>query len=480
MSSNLKEEKVIVSKKAKDSSLLLLGLSQNGKSLLGNYLINGEASKKPFKIGGEGISETKDITSASVKATHTNYNDKGEEIGVTKYNITIVDTPGVSDSENRDLINLLRIIKELKAKSVGTVALIVNYERRFYDKSFTDNVMFYKQLFPDLFDKNLFILFTNVSIAKSKVQSREFQEVNLKEQLIKESDKLRQLFKISFVAHDFIESIPLEKEDVEHSASVRQFLLARCSIADQIQILFDKIPKLPAMIEFSKSEISRLEEKVIGYIDGSTKAHLKLKSVLNAKLNQWTRLQEATENKDRKIKQLEYQSSDELKLMSEIKFMDKEWKLGWQSAEYDFGKLPCVIRASPVITPNDCYKYDTFGGIGYNTERGKVSSCFLKGLFGTVMAYTYNKDWYALENKALQENINAELVDIGYRKQLYDINTQDESEQLKLITELKAYISETNEAILKFKQNYFTVGDLTIYKDLYPTLNIDDLIRGFY
>ena len=71
------------------TSILILGETGNGKSSLGNFILN-----------KENAFSTSDNTSSETKETNGKYGE-----GDTK-NIFVIDTPGLQDPEGKDKINL--------------------------------------------------------------------------------------------------------------------------------------------------------------------------------------------------------------------------------------------------------------------------------------------------------------------------------------------------------------------------------------
>lgn len=99
-------------KSSQKVSILLLGATGDGKSQLGNFILN---NPKAFKVSDDIKSETKE--------TEGKYGVKGAE------DIFVIDTPGLQDTEGKDKYILGQISKYIKNhKSLNAIAIVLNFE----------------------------------------------------------------------------------------------------------------------------------------------------------------------------------------------------------------------------------------------------------------------------------------------------------------------------------------------------------------
>ena len=93
-------------------SFLLLGATGDGKSQLGNFILN---NPKAFKVSDDIYSETKE--------TKGDYGIKGAE------NLFVIDTPGINDTEGKDKEYLKQMADYVKKhNSLHSIIIVLNFE----------------------------------------------------------------------------------------------------------------------------------------------------------------------------------------------------------------------------------------------------------------------------------------------------------------------------------------------------------------
>ena len=104
-----------VAKKRETASLLMIGSTGNGKSTLGNFLLNPDddhilGDKQAFKTAQTNVPQTQKVQPQTFTHNGTLF--------------TVVDTPGLNESACKDLDHMIDIIKFLQTmKSVGACVL---------------------------------------------------------------------------------------------------------------------------------------------------------------------------------------------------------------------------------------------------------------------------------------------------------------------------------------------------------------------
>jgi len=459
----------LMSSTAEDGSILMLGLSQNGKSLLGNYLINGKPSVTPFSPGGKGNSMTKLIQKEETTFKYIEYSED-KEVKV-KYNFTIkiIDTPGLLDSEGKDFLNLREIVTELDGLKIGTVILAVNFERRFYDDSFIKYIGFYRTLFPNLFSSNFIIVFTNVSHTAAKLNEYEFLQLNLDSMLNNEAETICKILGLRKVSHQSLNSMPFDVDDVAHSTNVRNFLLMRAGMAEKNHVKFTRIPKLPKMITHCLNEIKSLEKQSQAYIQGLTVAETKLGRVLKSKLDVLALINGFRNKLETSGKFITNHNTNDLELVHEEKFPSKSWGVGWQTHDYYF-EVDYIIRKSTIVTTNGCYHTNKEGGVGHYSERGSVSSTWLRGLYGSVMVYAFRSDVFRSEIEVENKRIELNQIELKHLENKFNETLKVEQEHTNEVNEFRTYLAKISEQISNMNEPTFPIEEFDVYQQLYDSI----------
>jgi GTPase Era involved in 16S rRNA processing len=113
-------------------AIVLLGKTGNGKSTLGNFLLN----DNQFKISGNLESETVDSLMG------VNY----------KEDFCVIDTPGLNDSKGRDQIHYENIIKYIRDKYITSFLLVFNFQ----DTRLSSDLQELIKIYCNIFNFNIF------------------------------------------------------------------------------------------------------------------------------------------------------------------------------------------------------------------------------------------------------------------------------------------------------------------------------------
>ena len=113
-------------------AIVLLGKTGNGKSTLGNFLLN----ENQFKISGNLESETVDSLMG------VNY----------KEDFCVIDTPGLNDSKGRDQIHYENIIKYIRDKYITSFLLVFNFQ----DTRLSSDLQELIKIYCNIFNFNIF------------------------------------------------------------------------------------------------------------------------------------------------------------------------------------------------------------------------------------------------------------------------------------------------------------------------------------
>ena len=225
-----------------------MGSSGHGKSALGNFLL--DPSEKhitgdpTFPIAGSIAPKTKEVTVAS------------------KDGLIVIDTPGLNKGDFEDLKLMIAIVKKLnELQSISACILCVKFESKI-DSQCKATVDYYKRLLPQLFENNVFVVFTNYCTDERSQFNR--MRLRIDERAIVESHLDEVSTGLVYKpAYFHIDALPFSEEERSQHEAIRSGILEYTRILMPVYIHKSlKVPKTPAVLAEDKKEI----EKIIGQV----------------------------------------------------------------------------------------------------------------------------------------------------------------------------------------------------------------------
>ena len=95
-------------------TVVLIGSTGNGKSCLGNFLLNPGDEEEIFRVAQDNVPTTKLTTMAYAHFDNID--------GCPEFHLNVIDTPGLNEGTREDLQNMIGIIENLQGlKKLGLV-----------------------------------------------------------------------------------------------------------------------------------------------------------------------------------------------------------------------------------------------------------------------------------------------------------------------------------------------------------------------
>ena len=216
-------------------TVLLIGSTGNGKSTLGNFLMNPAFLGDPddpgtrrevFEMGTDNMPTTKDPKKESFALID-------DVFGYRCVYLTIIDTPGLNElaGANADLENMAKIVTVVKQeKDIAACIFVVKFDSPI-DKQYEDTIKYYSKLLKFLFVKNLFIVMTNYATDEDSVIRRKMQGINEEEIVANVKEKNSQFVpdEYSSSRRDImlfqLDCLPVNEEAKKVSLDVRSAIL---------------------------------------------------------------------------------------------------------------------------------------------------------------------------------------------------------------------------------------------------------------
>ena len=199
-------------------SILLIGSTGNGKSSLGNFLLDPSDEhiqrKKTFQTGTTNKPETKPLEYAYDRRRNPS--------------LRVIDTPGLNEDIEEDRLHMGQVLQSVKElKSITACVFCIKFNSRIHvDAQYKKTIKYYKKLEPKLFERNVVIVLTNFKTDDCSVTMREFQGVNVDDVEFNIQRAIVKSAELSYYPKVFkIDSLPMSEEDRRTSESCRTSLL---------------------------------------------------------------------------------------------------------------------------------------------------------------------------------------------------------------------------------------------------------------
>lgn len=153
-------------------NILLIGSTGQGKSTLGNFLLNPDekCQRKGHRIFGIGTSNL----------PHTKRVERGRDQSCNP-NVLVIDTPGLNEGATKDLEHMTDIVSSLKGlKEITACILVIKFDVKI-DVQYKTTIEYYRSLLPKIFEGNILIVMTNFPTDKRSERIREIQGIDVDE-----------------------------------------------------------------------------------------------------------------------------------------------------------------------------------------------------------------------------------------------------------------------------------------------------------
>lgn len=373
--------------------------------------------------------------------------------------VTIIDTPGLNEDDVHDLKHMIQIVSALHSlggSELSACVLVVKFDSKI-DTQYKATVRYYRDLLPQLFEKNVIIVMTMFDSSERAEQQRKLRGIDIDR--IK-SNTIREIVesgKLPFKPLLFMmNALPTTKEDVKMDIKERDSILdyissltpmstKRLRVAKTARVREDDDKAIAAIdgeIESYKNRLNELNELAIETFD---KVTLKKKQAgdLNNKL------------KDLEDDRKEKDSSDTIVVNSRT--FNTTWSFsGWLSEDFDLS-ASCEVTNVVKWSNGNCVWKDLEKY--HNGIRGRLEGQFMRGLYAELRLETTKRIKYAEEVKSIRSEIDhTETLLHEVDKGLIELESS-KMRHHKQIKDLIAYIQERNERKHSYTQIYMSIEE---------------------
>lgn len=385
-------------------TILMIGSTGNGKSTLGNFLLDPRdehisGDNQIFRTARTNMPETTIVQCASEKKKRPS--------------LQIIDTPGLNESAFKDLSHMIHIVRKLKdLQSVHACILCVKFESKI-DAQYKATVAYYRKLLPSLFERNVVIVMTSFLTDRRSDLMRQKQGMDVDAIVNNAQREVIESGQLTFKPQVFmIDSLPLTEEERQTSEECRASILdfIRRSLKP-ISIKDMKVAKTAALRQQDENEISSLDGEIHGYnnrlIEANRAAAVALKGIEKRE-----KTIVDTKGEIQRIKsQLEDKDTD-TRVTAQSWSVKNSWKW-FQSQTESFE----VSSAWPIV---DYTTWDngqlTWKDFGWSRDPGraygKVTGKWFRGLYANLTLLTEKRIRHREEIKSLEQNLKMQEMNL--------------------------------------------------------------------
>ena len=247
-------------KDRKNTALLLIGSTGNGKSTLGNFLIDPKESHMSggnarFSMGRSNRPETQDVSCEEFTHNH-------------RCTFTVIDTPGLNESEEKDLIHMCSLVKVLSdpnLEGVRACLLYVKFDSKI-DVQYKATVAYYSRLLPSLFEGNVLIIMTEFMTGDRAEKVRKMQRIDVECVKKNTADEIRDCARLAYTPPLFtIDCLPVDESEREYSLKARELVLDYILQLSNVSTANLRVEKTDYLKQLDAKEISRINGEIEGY-----------------------------------------------------------------------------------------------------------------------------------------------------------------------------------------------------------------------
>ena len=375
-------------------AILLIGSTGSGKSSLGNFLIDPSEEnifeKQPFKVAKANMPETQFVSKGVVQYKAKIY--------------TIIDTPGLNESDTKDLKHMIEIVQNLQAmESVVACVLVVKFNSKI-DAQYKATVQYYRKLLPSLFETNVIIVMTDFATDDRSVRLRERQGIDV-EQI--KRNTVREIVENGSLEYDpllfTIDCLPVDDEEQKLNRTIRSAIFSKLASQKPLPSKSLMVAKTAFLKTEDNEKIKSYEGEITGYNKRLQQANIRATEALE-KIQ--SKEQDVTE-KEKELTGLQLDLCD--KDSSEQTSIgtwsvSEEWKF-FRWIQRSFEKTTtCEIESIDKWTNGHC-EWSDLEQTKYSVK-GKVHGEFMRGVYASLTLLASKRKKYAKEITSLKQQIN--------------------------------------------------------------------------
>ena len=430
-------------------AILLIGSTGNGKSTLGNFLIDPRDEvlfeKQIFKTAQDNMPQTQNVF-------RKDFIDK-----VSRKTFTIIDTPGLNESDSRDLKHMIQIVESLQeVDGVLACVLVVKFNSKI-DAQYKATVQYYRKLLPSLFERNVVIVMTDYATDARSEMLRKKQNIDVDQ--IK-ANTLREIVESGSLAYEpllfTIDCLPIDAEERKFNMAEREAILSKIAAQTPFNSKDLKVAKTHYLKSLDQEKIKECEGEITGYNQRLQQANGRAKEAL---IKTQQKQQEITDQ-EKELNGLNAEVNDkDTSDLTEIGSWSQSvnWKF-FQTITKTFDETTSFKIENVTKWTNGHCKWQDYDQTAHRV-RGKVKGEFMRGVYASLSIETFKSHKYEREIAVLRQQIDrAEKHKRALSQHLNEIRERfrEYTEDIKL---LEKFIAERGIMIKQLDTNYLSLDE---------------------
>ena len=245
---------------SKKIAVLLIGSTGNGKSTLGNYMLDPERQVKHFKTAKANKPETQNTQSKCTTLRGASI----EDLGYSSIDLTVIDTPGLNESDAADVKHTTGMVENLKKlKEIAACILVIKFRTKI-DAQYKRTIEYYAKHLPSIFEKNMFVVMTDYATDPRSVAIRKQEGIDAKQIEDNTKTEIVQCVGLSFSKKPMIfmlDCIPYGPDESKNSLSVRNAILKHILSYQQLKLTASVMAKTEHLLKKDSEQEKKYEAR---------------------------------------------------------------------------------------------------------------------------------------------------------------------------------------------------------------------------
>lgn len=438
-------------------AVLLIGSTGNGKSSLGNFLLSPTTSGEDahFQVATDNLPETQHTAIAAATVKYSN--DKGGLSGTVEKTLTVLDTPGLNESKEKDHLHMIDLVQSLhKVEKIKACILVVKFELKI-DQQYKDTLCFYSKLLPSLFERNVFVVVTGYSVDGRSEKTRKRQCIKFEAIITNIKREMVESAGLSSHPDVFvIDSSPFDEDEMAVSLEARNTILSYIFARDEINVKKLSVTKTQAMEEEDIRQAKRLEGKLQEYSTRQREIECSIETTT-----------QEIRGKETEISNIRYSLAN---LRQRLSGLDSEEEVVSNSSSIDCGWEPFTR----LYTDFDVTSYYDISSVktskmgnnrweNYCEERRRVTArlqgVLFGGLRGEIVVYTKKKWMHEAEINQLRSDISWKESSLRTAERAVENYRREQSDRKEKLNVIEQSMEKERKKIADLSRNWMTIEE---------------------